>query len=384
MKAFNKFIFIIFLFIPLTSWGVTLVDQPDLKFNFKGYYKNIFFTSNELLTNDRFFGDLNRTRTEWDLNFLKYYSIKVIWDNEIILGDFVNTPEFALQQQGRANPFLDIDWQIAKTNNFFYGQRLYRAYFKLDIHPVLFILGQQRVDWGVMRILSPVDLFTQLSTFEIEREEKIGLPAANLMITAYPNLRINPVYAFDDDFGQTRSGLLLTQTFGSFDVSILGGRFLKDVILGFDFSGDIKKVGVRGEFIFDIADLGPDFVQLSFGLDYAFQNSAYINFEYFYNGQKGVIPLPIAVAPPTGNQIQSIHEHFLGMQIKYDLIPILTIRTLNIWDIAGLSFFINPELKYSAFDWLDFLAGVQILVGKNGGEFSQFPNVYYLQSQMFF
>ncbi|HSA59481.1 MAG TPA: hypothetical protein VLJ37_07330 [bacterium] len=91
-----------------------------------------------------------------------------------------------------------------------------------------------------------MDLFTPLTTFAIEREEKTGVTAANLTVSVNPALRVNPVYGFDPHIDRFRIVMRITQTVRRFDVSLLGGRFLRDAVVGFDFSGDFEEPAFEG------------------------------------------------------------------------------------------------------------------------------------------
>lgn len=377
------FFFLIFLLLPRFAHSFFLYHSEDVSFSLKGYYKNLYFTTQSQGTGDRLHADLNRIRTEWDAKFWKKLSAKVIWDNEIIAGNYVNSPEFAFRQAQRNIPYGDLDYELVRQRDFFYGQHFYRAYARLDLDPVVFIAGRQKIDWGVMRLFSPTDLFTRLPIFDIEKDERVGVTAANVTVTPMTGLKINAVYAIDPDIDQSRIGGRITKTLGRFDVSALGGRFLQDEMVGFDLTGDVKKAGVRGEFIYDHAQFAKDFVQLAAGVDYGWENSLYVAVEYFFNGQatNTFVATPLL---PLGTQIQSRHKHFVSLQLKYDITPLWKVMLMNVVDVAGGSFFVNPETRYAPLSWLEFTGGAHVPIGRARGEFTAIPNVYYLQTQMFF
>ncbi len=372
-----------FSFFPQNSFAITLYKNSKFSFDFKGYYKNLFFVSKETATDDPFVADLNRLRTEWDLRVTDIFSTKVIWDNEIVVGDFVNTPEFDRFQQRKEIPYLDLESQLVKKNDFYYGMGLYRAYFRIDVAPMAMIVGRQKVDWGVIHLVSPAALYTPLTLFNIEKDEIVGTTAANLIFTLPHGIKVNPVYSLEADFDQSRTGLRVTKTVGGFDVSVLGGRFLRDTIFGVDFSGQIKGAGIRGEFIYDHGIQNNDFVQLALEMDYAIKKF-YFDVEYFFNSQGTNNPLTALPFPATANQIKSVHQNFLAFQFIYEALPQLHLLMLDVIDLNGGSIFINPEIKYAPYSWLEFLAGVQVPVGKTNGEFTPLKNFYYFQTQMFF
>ncbi len=363
-----------FFIIPCSSSASGLYVSDKFSLSLKGYYKNLNFVSKRAATGSTMGAELNRIRTEWDAKIGKTFSTKVIWDNELIAGDYVNSEEFAARQTQRNLPYLNMDYELVRKTDFFYGQSFYRAYGQIDTGPVQLTVGRQKIGWGVMRLFSPVDLFTRLPIFDIEKEEKVGTTAANLTLSLSPSLKINPVYAFHPDFDQTRLGGRITKTIGRFDLSALGGKFLTDEIFGFDFTGDIKKAGVRGEVIYDRTETGGDFVQFAGGIDYGFENSFYTALEYFHNG-RGI---------SNAVQIQTVHPNFLGLNLKYDLSPLWTVAAETVVDLNGGSVFLFPETRYSLFEWAEIAVGGQIPVGKSGGEFTTVPNAFYFQTQFFF
>jgi len=380
MKRFTFFITFL-LFSPAVS-AFSLVQAGGFSLSLKGYFKNLYVNSKRQLANDLMNENLSRVRTEWDAKY-KFVSAKVIWDNELIAGDYVNSEEFAARQTQRGQPYLDMDYELVRKNNFFYGQQFYRAYARVDLGPVVFVGGRQKVDWGVMRLVSPGDLFTRVAVFDVEREERVGATAANLTVTPVEGLKLNAVYETQPDFDRARVGGRLTKTIGHFDVSALGGKFLQDEDFGFDFTGDVGKAGIRGEFLYNRAQFVKDFVQFAAGIDYGWENSLYLALEYFFNGNGRGVPLSAATLP-TGTQVQSVHKNFAELQAKYDVMPLWSVMMLTIVDLNGGSVFLNPETKYAPLSWLEISGGAQIPVGKAGGDFTSLPNAYYFQTQIFF
>lgn len=375
--------FLLLLLAPLRSYAINLYKNSFFSFDFKGSYRNLFFTSKDPSTNDPYVADLNRLRTEWDLRLYDIFSTKVIWDNEIVLGDFVNTPAYNLFRQNREIPYLDLESQVAKKKNFAYNTGLYRAYFRIDKAPMTMIVGRQQIGWGVVHLVSPAALFTPVTLFNLEKDVVVGTTAANLIFTLPSGIKINPVYAFDTHFDNSRTGLRISKTVGTFDLSVFGGRFLRDTIFGFDFSGEFKGAGIRGEFFYDYGAQANHFVQAAFEVDYAFKKF-YFDVEYFFNGQGTNHRNTALPFPRTANQVKSIHQNFIGIQMNYEVIPPLTLMMFDVVDLSGGSIFINPEIKYSPFSWLEFLAGLQVPVGKKTGDFTQIPNFYYFQTNLFF
>ena len=163
----RTFLGILFLLIPFTAHGFSLYQDEKVSLELKGYYKNLFFSTKRATTGGDVTAELNRIRTEWDGRFWKILSAKVIWDHELIGGDWVNTEEFTARQTARNDPYLDLDYELARQNGFFYGQNLYRAWMRLDPGFLNLTVGRQKIDWGSMRLFSPADLFNRLTRMAI-------------------------------------------------------------------------------------------------------------------------------------------------------------------------------------------------------------------------
>jgi hypothetical protein len=350
-----------------------------------GYYKNLPFITHDTVNDRLDWADLNRLRLEWDAKWGKYLSFKLDWDNEIIAGSYVSSPDFDQQQLFSNQPYIDLDWQIARTSNFFYGQGFYRAWAKFEKGPAVFILGRQEIIWGVMDIFSPVDLFTRLPLFDIEQDETEGLTAANLTYNLTDSLKINPVASFYPELSNCRFAARLTQTVGTFNLSGLGGRFLQDDIGGFDFDGQLWKfLGLKGEFIYDVAYNNDNFAQVSGGIYHNFGSSLYFSLEYFFNGQANGQPTDSPSFANTADQIKTIHKNFVSLQTKYDFLPTWNFFMQTIVDVNGGSIYLNPEVSWMAYPWWKLKVGTQFSDGEAGGDFVSVNDVYYLQTQFFF
>lgn len=363
------FFLLFFVLFPLHTLGAT--------WDVGGHYKNLSFTSERAATSDPYTANVHRLRLEGRVSFLEKFSAELDWDNELVFGDYVQAEEFDVRQNRRDIPYPDMHYEIAREQNFFYGQQIYRGFVRADTQSFVATVGRQRVDWGVMRINPAADLFVSPPVFEVEKDELIGQTAANVMIPVGNQLRFNAVYTLHEDFDQSRTGLRATRTLGVFDTSVFGGRFLKDVIVGMDVDGNVKSFGLRGEFFYDWAGVGDDFFQLAVGTDYAFPNTLYFALEYFFNNQR---TNALATAP----FLKTINDHFVGTEVSYDITPLWKITLLSQTDVRGRSFAVNPESRYSLTTSIDLKAGSLFFFGKSGGEFTAFPHFYYVQGQIFF
>jgi len=377
--------FFVFLLLPQSLSAFSLIKDEDFNLSMKGYYKNLSLGSREIGNGDPYFGNLNRLRLDFDAEILKVFSLKLVWDNEWIAGDWVNTLEFDTREALKESEYFNLNWPLVQKKNFYYKQDLYRAYLQFDPGYFSIIFGRQRVAWGAAHLFSPSDLFTPLTLFDVEKEEKLGVDAVNLLVPLGSSAKLNFVYAIQDTFDNSRTALRLTKTVKRFDVSVYGGRFLQDYIFGADAAGEIGGMGLRGEVSYNVAQFGPDFAQLALEADYGFANTLYILGGYFYNGQAPNHSIPFfAFLNNSAQPIQTQYQHFLDAQVRYDITPLWKANLLVVYDLLGTSFFINPEMSYSVTSWFDLTGGAQLAAGRSQGEFGQLRNLYYLEGRLNF
>ena len=344
----------------------------------KGYYKNLL-TFSETGPGDDYYSDMNRLRLEMDSNITRTLSAKVIYDNELIFGSFLNTPEFALLKAQPQDTYFDLDKVLADTGDVYWRHSLYRCYLAYTGEKTTLTAGRQRVALGVGKIWNPKDLINPVSPLSLERDERTGADAihADFHLGALSGLGL--VYAKKD---AAENAVIKAKTnLKGYDLSAMAGRFGEDAVLGLDFSGYIGDSGFRGEGTYTFADQRDDFVRGVLSWDYTFENTLYVLLEYLYNG--GNIDGMASPYQFTG-EIITKNRNFLGIGMGYDLTPLVRLDALSILDLDGESIFLGPSIKYNIVQNVDWITGAQFFRGRQDGEYGSMPDVYYTQAQWYF
>ncbi len=356
-------------------------QNNDLELDTKGYIKTISSAS-ETVFGKNYFLDITRARFDFDLKYKKLFAFKAVYDQEALLGDYLRTQEFRQVNDVKSKDFLDLDWTLSNGQNIFWRHRLYRAYGQYKTEKASIAVGRQRIAWGTGRFWNPTDLFNPIDPLQLEQDEKRGIDAVSFDWFFDDFSFLNLVYAPQKSQENLKAGLRLKTSLEDWDLSFIGGRFEGDKVIGGDFSTTLFEGGIRGEMTYTHTSTdNNDFFRFVLSYDYTFENSLYFLFEYFYNG--GNLPV-FDLTSFLQDGIVTVQKNFLGLNLGYDITPLVRAEALLIWDVDGKSIFIWPKLIWSVAQNLDATLSGQIYHGNEDSEFGSFSNLYHAQLQYFF
>jgi len=366
---------------------VTEEDPPnhsregDLTLDAKGYIKTIASAS-ETVFGENYFLDLTRARFDLELRYKKRFAFRVVYDQEALLGDYPRTQEFKQVNDVEEKDFLDLDWTLLDRKNIFWQHSFYRAYGQYKSEKFSIAAGRQRIAWGTGRLWNPTDLFNPVDPLQLEQDEKRGIDAVGLDLFFGDFSFLNLVYAPQRSREDLKAGIRLKTSLEDWDLSVMGGRFEEDKVIGGDFSTTLFEGGLRGEMTYTRTSTdNNDFFRFVLSYDYTFENSLYFLFECFYNG--GNLPV-FDLTSFLQDGIVTVQKNLLGLNLGYDITPLIRAETLFIWDVDGKSTFIWPKLIWSVAQNLDATLSGQIYHGNEDSEFGPFSNLYHAELQYFF
>ena len=258
-------------------------------------------------------------------------------------------------------------------------------------------VGRQAISLGTTYFWNPIDLLTNFSPYEFDRDYKPGVDAAKADMALGELSGISLIYAAGKDFDFNKSALLLrpfTNLF-NFDLSMTTGWYRRDGFIGFDFSGEVGPgIGLRGALAYFDAYRDTDFVQAVVGSEYRFTNNFYLSGEYFYNGF-GTTDTSRYLSKVLSDRIlegdlYNISRHYLGVIGIYEVTPLLNLSLATIVNLIDGSLLIDPTVIYSISDNAELVAGMVIGVGEEPSlpelksEFGTYPNYTFVQMKYYF
>jgi len=368
-------VFTVLLFLLLLTSRTSAVE-------FSGQYTNLLFETRDSLQQNRT-TDLNRLRLEMDGDDgpVRFH---LAYDHEVLWGGLVADPVVAAVLRQPEPTWLDASAAISQRTHLNWRHTLYRGWLEYENGQVQIKLGRQRIAWGSGRIWNPTDRFNPVQPTALEPEQKLGVDAGMVVWNYGGNGSVTAVAAPARPASRTSRKLALRwqDTFGEFDVALMGGRINDENMFGLDITGNLGDAGVRLEWMQARNPQQGGYGQLSTGLDYTwhqawFPNGLYMAIEYFYNGAAGST-LRIQ------DRLNSRVRHLLGGMLGYDLTPLWRLDLLVIADIQHSGWFIAPSLKWSAAEDVNITMFAQWPQGIGGSEFASFESLYALRADWYF
>lgn len=252
--------------------------------------------------------DINRLRLYLDIEHDKFIS-KIILDNNNIYNFKKNDNE-------------------NKT-------KLYRAYLKYSNEKHLFVLGRQRVPFGVGRIWNPIDVFNPIDSTAIEIDEREGVNSFRY------EYALNNLSNIDATLSKRKFALRVKSFLEVADVALV---VVKDdendkEIIGYEFEGELgdTKIELRSEGgrFKTLHDIYYEYIA---GAEYGFENSFVMLGEYKYNSAD--------------------KSNHVGFNFSYQPSMLTSLNLLGIKNLEDKSYMISPGFMYSLSDESTLSAGV--------------------------
>ena len=362
-------------------------DWPRIKFT--GSLKNLATASESPVFEENFWSDLTRLKLDLDVRFNEHVEIRAVVDNEFLIGDLLETPEFQFTKDLESPTACNLDTFVVDNEDVLWRANLFRAYLKLSAKNTDLTAGCQRIAWGTGRLWNPTDLFNPISPLQIERNQRDGVNAINLEHYFNELSGINLIYSTGEGSNNDSFAGRLKLNFKGYDYSFMAGEFREEKVVGFDFGGNIGAAGFRGEATYTNSDERGDFVRGVLSWDYSWPNTFYLLFEYLYNGGNFKTPIipgvfPEATSRRFSGEIATKNQNFIGNAIGYEITPLWTVNAISVYDLDESSIFIGPTINWNVLTNLDWTTGAQFFAGSEDSEYGSTKNVYYMSLKYFF
>ena len=364
--------------------GLLVAPALAVELEFGGYYKNLLIDSRTSfpLAED-YVLDLNRLRLEMRGRPNKWLGFEVSYDNEALLGSYLDTAQFQRLRTMSPPTYWDLEDDYVNRGSLFVRHRLYRGYVDIATPLADVLVGRQRVAWGSGRFWNPTDLLNPFNPIAIEREERQGVDALLVQRNIAALSRLSFVYAPQRESDPSR-GVQYRTNIASTDVALMAGEFRGDRVVGLDLVGRLGEGGVRLEAAHTNAMAEKDYTRAVAGFDYAFANTLTVTVEYYYNGQGASDISAYDFARLQTGFIQNVGRRYVGGQLSYEITPLLRTDNVLIVNADDNSHFLAPKLAYAVTTNLEWAVGMQLFAGEPGSEFDSFNDTYFTHLQYFF
>lgn len=362
--------------------GAPLMAQTQ-QLALAGSIKSVFLRS-RTFAGEGYALSLNRLRVEAKGDLAPGLALDLQYDNEVLVGSYLDTAEFRAAQDRVAAQYWRADANYLEGGGVYGRHRLYRGAVTLTTSNVDLKLGRQRIAWGTGRFWSPLDILNPVSPLALEREERAGVDAALVEAKLGPLSRASLVYAPAPDRGSPSRAVQWHGNAAGVDGSLVAGRLLGLDIVGLDIASQIGQAGVRGEAARLRPSAGPGFSRLMVGADYAFANGLTLSAELYYNGAGTRDPLAHDLAGGSASRVWNLATRYASLYISYEVTPLLKWMSYVVVNADDRSRAIDSRLVWSWRSDLELTIGLQRFTGLAGSEYARMPNAAFAQLQWFY
>ncbi len=322
-------------------------------------------------------------RTDVPLRENSRLLLKLDYDHQPDFGTFVSTGDFRIaKRQSEERQFLDLSQTLIEADHVFYEHRLYRASLAYESKGFDLEIGRQLIPWGVGYFFTPTDLCNPFSATQIELEERDGVDAVNLTLKNLSGLKTQLIYTPPGkQLHPQRFLARISRDVRGYEVGVLGGRVKRDHAIGFDLQGNLKGSAVRGELLFQEAELEKDFVKFTINADYNFPHNVYGLIEYHFNSQGRRDPDDYQLDRLIRGEIRDLGREYLAGMLGYDLTDLIRFEFRVISNLHDGSFYLRPELQYELTSNLLLTAGSQLFLGANNDEYGRPKNLFFAEAK---
>ena len=279
-------------------------------------------------------GDYNRLRADINLDHpeLDGFSAKLILDNETRYNE--------------------------QPSSFTNKSKIYRAYLEYAGEKHFWVIGRQRVPFGVGRIWNPIDVFNPINSLAVEADERTGTEAIRY------EYALSPLTDFDITISRGKGAARIKGylEFADFALVAVTDNDNDRDIIGWEIEGELFASGIElrsegGGFHNRIT--GKRHTEFICGVEYGFANSLTLLGEYYFNDKTRI-------------------DH-LGCTVSYQPASLWSMNLLQIINLDDHSLFISPSIEYSLSDEMIISGGVFIYHGDSGDEFGLQADQFYLR-----
>ena len=328
--------------------------------------------------------DLTRVRLQLAGRPVAHLSLDVQYDNELLLGNYLSTAQYALQSRQQALTSFDLAHDYIARGNIVARHQLYRATLVWSGAMTDVRVGRQRVALGTGQFWSPLDLLNPLDPTRLERDYRTGVDAVVIERKLGAVSRVQGMFSPGTARSRAIAAAYLHGNVRGADYSVLAGRFRGDDAVGVDFSSARGGLGLRGEATITRTAVGARYARALLGADYGFANTLNLTAELYVNGQGESNSARYDYQALVSGRMLNLGRYYAAVAASYQITPLVRAAIYDVANAADGSGVLWPRLEYSAMSNLDLGLGLQRFLGSETSEYGRLRNLLHGEVHWFF
>ena len=384
-KHLLKF-FIFFSFSPLCNLDLLAQDKEKsvLIPVFSGYVKamEIIPYTPDAKTNPTTSLLHNRLNFKWYLSNNVTAAVEV--RNQLFFGDAIK-----MQQPSFGNAlkmddgWVDLSAVIVNEDKAVLHTIIDRAWVEYVKGKWNIKAGRQRINWGINLAWNPNDIFNSYNFLDFDYEERPGSDAIKITNYISDLSFVEVAIKVDDNIEDMVIASRYQVNTKGYDVQFIGGKYLKEIVAGTGWAGNIKDAGFKGElsYFHPYDDFSNSHGEYSFStsLDYSFENGWFIGGAYLFNSSANDKLFFLAAAGLLEQSAKNLYPaiHTYSASVGKQINPLLTGNFNVVYSPNRKALILLPAFTYSVAENFDFDFIVQSFFGEFPVDFDNITNGFY-------
>lgn len=246
-------------------------------------------------------------------------------------------------------------------------------------------IGRMPIAFGSAKSINPTDVLSPFSIATIDKEEKTGLDAVVIKAPINNLSLIESGFIAGKDFDSKKNAYYIRPkiNFMEFDTAFTLMHFKESTLIGFDLQHSIKDAGFWFESSYIDQNLTnrKDFIRLTTGIDYKFQNTLYLAGEYHYNGAA----LNNLLVSNPYDYIYLKQKHYFILSSNYEFTPLIVGNLQSYISLHDQSSLTALKIDYNIIENTYLSLGHYRSLGDDyKTEFGRYGQVYYLACRYYY
>ncbi|MBC8413668.1 hypothetical protein H8E50_08360 [bacterium] len=294
-------------------------------------------------------------------------------------------------------------------------QNLDRIFFTVTTGQSDIYIGRQAIAFGSARVINPTDIITSFTYTELNSEERSGVDSIRLRMPLGDLSELDAGVVAGDDLSLKKSAAFIRARFsaGDADISPIVILFRQNMLAGLDIAGSVGDAGYWIEAAWTFAGLADkhissqDYLRVSIGSDYSFNDRLYAFIEYHFSGaglsgsESYADVLGRAVEPAfSDGAVYLLGKHYLAPGFTYSITPLWTMSMQSLVNLDDPSLLFAPGVQYSLSDNAVIECGAYLGAGGSPlitpdfasgsinvnapSEFGLYQDVWYIAAKLYF
>jgi hypothetical protein len=205
---------------------------------------------------------------------------------------------------------------------------------------------------------NPTDLLSPFGPTAIDREVRRGVDAVRVSVPLAATAQLELLWLMQSE-ARDQGGVARAQfNLGGFDIAPSLAKYVRDVVVGLDATGDLGPLGIHAELAWtraldaNVGGARDDFLRGVAGIDWRPTDTLVLTGEYYFNGWGAAAAsgyLEVMQSPRvTRGEVFGAGRHYVGLVASWLATDLLTVQAITVANVRDPSALIVPALEYWA------------------------------------